>query len=109
MEKVEFTELNSLKKLTREDYQLIKDGQQWRIILGRGECNTGGYDIKIEQIIIQTGVLQVVVSFQDPDPQAFVTMMITYPTRTYSLELNQEVKKVVFQDEQGKILRLIHI
>lgn len=109
MPKINFTELNGLNKLEKEDYQLTQDGQQWKILLSRGECNTGGYDIEVEEVTCQAGVLRVVVSLEDPDPDAFVTMMITYPTREYALELNQEFKKVVFQDKHGDILKVIHI
>lgn len=106
---VKYMELHSSKKLKDEDYQLIKDGQRWRMLLGRGECRTGGYDIRVEKITFRAGILQVTVRFKDPDPHEFVTMMITYPTREYMLELEDELSKTIFQAENGDILKVIHI
>ncbi len=109
MKSIEFTEIKDLQNLKMEDYQCVKEDGQWNLILARGECRTGGYDIKLKEVILEDTVLKAVVMFKDPDPKGFVTMVITYPTRKYLVNLNQEIKEIVFQRENGNILKVIHI
>ncbi|AZR74291.1 hypothetical protein BBF96_13295 [Anoxybacter fermentans] len=108
MEKIEFSEVKEVEQLKVEDYKCMKEDGQWMLILARGECRTAGYDIFLKEVTIDEGVLTAIVSYKDPDPAGFTAMVITYPTRKYILKLEKEPQKVIFKDENGDILKVIH-
>ena len=45
----------------------------------RGEMRTGGYGIEIEQIQVEEGVVEIVVTLTDPGPDELLLDMVTYP------------------------------
>lgn len=105
--KVKFTEVRELQKLMQEDYLLVQEGNQWFLLIGRGECRTGGYDIRLKDLTLKEGLLTATIEKHDPKPSTMVTMVITYPTRKYRLELTEKPKEITFQQASGHIIKVI--
>lgn len=107
MEKIRFTETKPVPRRMEPGYLCAKEDGHWVIVLARGECRSGGYDIQLRDLTLDNGVITAVVSQRNPDPHGFATMALTYPTRKYVLELERDPVQVVFCEEQGDILDII--
>lgn len=105
--KVKFTEVREVEKLMEEDYLIVQEGDQWFIIIGRGECRTGGYDIFLKDLTLEDGLLTATIVERNPKPGMMVIMVITYPTRRYRLELKEKPEKITFQQPSGDIIKVI--
>lgn len=105
--KVKFVEERDVQRLRHEDYQLIEEDGQFYLLIGRGECRNGGYDIRLKDLILEKNVLTAIVEMRDPEPGMMVTMVITYPTRKYHLDLTEMPKEISFQQASGEILKVI--
>lgn len=109
MKLIDFTEISEVENLTEEEYLCLMDQDELTLIVGRGECNTGGYDIRLKEVFVEDNVLTAVITHIDPDPAAFVIMVITFPTRKYVFHVDEDIKKIVIKKDEGEILKIIHI
>lgn len=104
MKPVTFCEVQSAPRMMEENYVLGKEDGKWMLTLARGQCRTGGYDIRLQSVVMEGAVLQVTVEFINPAPASFVTMVITFPVRKYELLLTEEPERVVIALDSGKVL-----
>lgn len=109
MEKINFTETKPVARLSEPGYQCVNEDGHWVIVLARGECRSGGYDIQLRDLTMENGVVTAVISERNPDPCGFMTMALTYPTRKYVLELEHTPVQVVFRKEEGNIVEVIDL
>ena len=64
-------------------YYLIEeesDEYPVKVVIKTGECNTGGYDIEIVDMQIESGIVIITVEETSPGPDDIVTMALTYPS-----------------------------
>lgn len=62
-----------------EEVPPVDFGQEFLCIVHRGECPTGGYRVKVAGARRAGGHLLLETVLQDPRPDDFVTMAVTYP------------------------------
>lgn len=97
MKKVKFVEVNAQRE-AEEDYRLEQGvGGKWFLVLARGECRSGGHDIRLIDVELDNGVVTATVEKINPEPGAFVTMAITFPVRKYELDLHESPKEIRFK------------
>lgn len=101
MKPVAFHEVQPAPRMMEENYMVVKEDGQWVLTCARGQCRTGGYDIRLKEVLIDEGVLRATVELVNPAPGSFVTMVITFPVRKYELSLTEEPKRVEIQTDTG--------
>lgn len=74
-------------------------GRGLRITVYQGEQRSGGYAIRIERITRLADELRVHAAFSEPDKDALVTMALTSPAHTVSVDETAAV--VVLYDTNG--------
>lgn len=109
MKKIKFTESYDVSRISEPHYHCANENGMWEIVLARGACKTGGYDIHLHDLTMDNGVLTAVVHRQNPEPGSFCTMAITFPTRKYILDLDTAPTQVIFKDMQGEDLEVIYL
>lgn len=102
---VAFHEVLSAPRMLEANYVMAKENGKWMLTLARGQCRTGGYDIRLQDVKLNDeGVLKVAVKMVNPEPYAFVTMAITFPVRKYELLIAGEPVRVEVSSETGELL-----
>jgi hypothetical protein len=104
MKAVSFCEVQPAPRMMEENYALVKEDGKWMLTLARGQCRTGGYDIRLSAVVMDEGVLKVTVDFVNPAPKSFVMMVITFPVRKYELLLKEEPERVEVTLGTSKVL-----
>ena len=79
--------------------EAVRTGSGLRITAYQGEQRTGGYAIRIERITKAGSELRVVARFTAPAPDAMVTMALTSPAHTVTIDETADV--VVLFDTTG--------
>ena len=79
--------------------EAIRTGSGLRITAYQGEQRTGGYAIRIERITKAGSELRVVARFTAPAPDAMVTMALTSPAHTVTVD--ETADAVVLYDTTG--------
>lgn len=83
------------------------------IVVERGECPTGGYTVTIEAVVLARGGEELVIEVSrcDPAPDAFVTMVITYPRDAVAVARRglDAVRRVSFMTPDGQALETVGV
>ena len=82
------------------------------VIVYRGLCPTGGYDINVEDVQFRSeeDEFTITVSLVDPGPDDFVTMMLTRPTKVVRLRIDElPAQYVSVRDVDGELKDRIEV
>jgi len=95
--------INNSKKLMdwynanneRQGISYIKDGKNIYVLIAAGEKSTGGYSISIDELILSSkDTVSIKASVIAPDENAYVIMMISYPSKLIRIK-SDSIKKVI--------------
>ncbi|HHT02490.1 MAG TPA: protease complex subunit PrcB family protein [Firmicutes bacterium] len=78
------------------------------VAVHRGYCPSGGYSVRVQEVLDKHDVVEVRVLLRDPDPQEFVTTVVTEPKDVIVLDKRQLQKRgkrlFRFVDQNGREL-----
>jgi len=63
----------------------VADGDRWRITVYQGQQTTGGYEIRVQRIVVAGAELRVVARFVVPPPGAVTIQVLTSPAHAVSV------------------------
>ncbi|MCL6580057.1 MAG: protease complex subunit PrcB family protein [Firmicutes bacterium] len=82
------------------------------LVASRGECPTGGYTVAISRLERRPSeTLKATVTFGDPAPTDFVTMVVTYPRAAVAVERDSVtgVSEVIFAGPGDDVLARVKV
>lgn len=73
------TEIATIPENVRRQLPTIAWDREFPILVSLGERPTGGYAVRITQVMIEDNSLVIMIKRRSPRPEEFVTMALTHP------------------------------
>lgn len=90
----------------QKGFYYFKDGEYYYLVVFAGRKSTGGYGIKVKNVILKDGIVNVTVDEIRPNPKFKVIQVLTYPY--VCIKLKGDNLKFEVYDISGKAYEYIN-